>query len=94
MVSPKAGLLLGLTQLAGSSARTLAASPTQDPTTSTARQDPTTSTATQDPAPSSPLPTLTTTPSSPLPTLTPGKPPGDSLHPTPGHGATHATDKD
>ena len=96
------GDLAGLTQLTGSSARTLAGSPTpapttsratQSPTTPTAKQSSTTPTATQSPTPSSPLPTLTPTPTSPLPTLTPGKPPGSSLHPTPGHGATHATDQ-
>ena len=98
LLTPSAVLgLTPLTQLAGSSARTPAGSPTRAGTTSTATQSstesPTRSTATQSPTTSSPLPTLTPTSSSPLPTLTPGKPPGSSLHPTPGHGSTHAIDK-
>ena len=88
--------LARLTELTGPSVRTQAGPSVHTQTgspTSTATQSPTTPTATQSPSAQSPLPTLTPSPTSPLPTLTPGKPPGSSMHPTPGHGATHATDK-
>lgn len=77
--TPWGGLsLTELTHLTSSPVPTL----TGSPTTATTPQ------SSQLPVPQSPV-TQTPTLSSPLPTLNPGKPPGSSLHPSPGHGATH-----
>lgn len=81
--TPSGGLsLTQLIHLTGSPVPTV----TGSPSTATTPQP------TESPVPQPPL-TQTPTLSSPLPSLTPGKPPGSSLHPTPGHGTTHKAGK-